>query len=131
MLKEKTKQGLSVTTTSFKTSKEGKKSKPIKGKEKTIDIETENKLVTTKPWFSKAEILKPENESLEKNPKSVSSVSYGIRRHKKSSIHSSRYIYDTTDDVNANNTLQRSLSTVDSFSGRSMRPRITEDKISK
>ena len=113
MLKEKTKQGFfSVTPTSFKTNKEGKKSKLVKGKAKkesaelntkldsesnlekakTIDIETENKLVTTKPWFSKSEILKPENESMEKNPKSVSSASYGIRPHKKSSIHSSRYI---------------------------------------
>ena len=134
-LKRKQNKGFSVTTTSFKTNKEGKKSKLVKGKakfdvkkesaelntkldsesnlekEKTIDIETENKLVTTKPWFSKSEILKPENESLEKNPKSVSSVSYGICPHKKSSIHSSRYIYDTADDVNTNSTLQRSLST--------------------
>ena len=44
-------------------------------KEKTMDIVTENKLVPTKPWFSKSDLLKPENESLEKNPKSMSSVS--------------------------------------------------------
>ena len=100
-------------------------------KEKAIYIETENKLVTTKPWFSKSEILKPENESMEKNPKSVTNASYDIRPHKKSYIHSSRNIYDATDYVDANTTLQRSLSTVDSFSGRSMRPRIAEDKISK
>ena len=88
-------------------------------------------MAITKPWFSKSEILKSENESFEKNPKPVASVSYDVRPHKKSSINPSHNIYNITDYVDANTTLQRSLSTVDSFSGRSMRPRITEDKISK
>ena len=84
-------------------------------KEKTMDIVTENKLVTTKPWFSKSDLLKPENESLEKNPKSMSSMSSDIRPHKKSPILSSSNIYDTTQYKNANTTLQRSLSTSNSF----------------
>ena len=92
---------------------------------------TENKLVTTKPWFSKSEILTSEGESRKKNQESVSSMSTDIRPIKKSSIHSSSHIYDTTVDVNANITLHRSLSTSDSLSGRSMRPRIAEDKNSK
>ena len=92
---------------------------------------TENKLVTTKPWFSKSEILKSEGESRKKNHESESSMSTNIRPRKNSSIHSSSHIYDTTVDVNANITLQRSLSTSDSFSGRSMRQRIAEDKNSK
>ena len=54
--------------------------------EKASNIETEKKLAITKPWFSRSEILKSENESFEKNPKPVASVSYDVRPHKKSSI---------------------------------------------
>ena len=79
--KRKQNKGSSVITTSFKTNKAGKKSKSVKGKakcfvkkdsagiktmpdnesmlekEKTMDIVTENKLVTTKLWFSKSDIF--------------------------------------------------------------------------
>ena len=65
------------------------------------------------------------------NLESVSSMSSDIRPIKKSSTHSSSNIYDTTANVNASTTLQRSLSVSDSFSGRSIRPRIAEDKNSK
>ena len=65
------------------------------------------------------------------NLESVSSMSSDIRPIKKSSTHSSSNIYDTTANVNASTTLQRILSISDSFSGRSMRPRIAEDKNSK
>ena len=76
--------------------------------------------MTTKPWFSKSEILTSEGESRKKNQESVSSMSTDIRPIKKSSIHSSSHIYDTTVDVNANITLHRSLSTSDSFRGRDL-----------
>ena len=61
----------------------------------------------------------------------MSSMSFDIRPHKKLPILSSNNIYDTTEYENANTTQQRSSSTSDAFCGRSMRPRITEDKISK
>ena len=56
--------------------------------------------------------------------------SFDVRSSLKSSISSSNYIYDTTGNVNAKASLQKSLPTVNSIGGRSMRPRITEDKIS-
>ena len=59
----------------------------------------------------------------------ASSMSSDIRPCKNSSTHSSTNIYDTT--VNANYALQKTLSVSDSISGRSMRPRIAEDKNSK
>ena len=98
---------------------------------KATNILTENKLVTTKPWFSKSELVKSVSESREMNLGSASSMYSDIRPIKNSSTHSSSYIYDTTANVNAGTALQRSLSVSDSFSGRSMRPRIAEDKNSK
>ena len=87
--------------------------------------------MTTKPWFSKSKILNSERESFEMNPISVASVSYEVHPSEKPSISPSIDVYDSTDNVDANTSLQGSLSTVDSFRGRSMRPRITEDKISE
>ena len=98
---------------------------------KATNILTENKLVTTKPWFSKSELVKSISESREMNLGSASSMYSDIRPIKNSSTHSSSYIYDTTAYVNAGIALQRSLSVSDSFSCRSMRPRIAEDKNSK
>ena len=92
---------------------------------------TENKLVTTKPWFSKSELVKSVSESREMNLGSASSMYSDIRPIKNSSTCSSNYIYDTTANVNAGTALQRSLPVSDSLSGRSMRPIIAEDKNSK
>ena len=60
----------------------------------------------------------------------ASSMSSDIRPRKNSSTHSSTNIYDTV-NVNANYALQKTLSVSDSVSGRSMHPRIAEDKNSK
>ena len=94
---------------------------------KATKILTENKLVTTKPWFSKSESVKSVSKSRSMNLECVSSMSSDIRPNKNSSTHSSNNIYDTTVNVNASNALQKSLSVSDSVSGRSMRPRIAED----
>ena len=59
----------------------------------------------------------------------ASSMSSDIRPNKNSSTHSNNNIYDT--NVNASDALQKTLSVSDSVSGRSMRPRIAEDKNSK
>ena len=59
----------------------------------------------------------------------ASSMSSDIRPNKNSSTHSSNNIYDT--NVNASDALQKRLSVSDSVSGKSMRPRIAEDKNSK
>jgi len=59
----------------------------------------------------------------------ASSMSSDICPSKNLSTHSSTYIYDTTG--NAKYELQKTLSVSDSVSGRSMRPRIAEDKNSK
>ena len=147
-MKRKLHKGFSKTATNFKTNKKGRKTTIAKGKAKIVDkkeyagfytklddesnlekanvtnILTENKLVTTKPWFSKSELVKSDSESRKKNLESVSSMSSDIRPNKNSSTHSSSNIYDTTVNVNASTTLQRSLSASDSFSGRSMCPRI-------
>ena len=96
---------------------------------KATNILTENKLVTTKPWFSKSESEKSVSDSRNMNLEFASSMSSDIRPNKNSSTHSSTNIYDTT--VNASYALQKTLSVSDSVSGRSMRPRIAEDKNSK
>ena len=98
---------------------------------KATDFLTENKLVTTKPWFSKSESERLASNSRGMNPGFASSMASDIRPSKNSSTHSSNNIYDTTVNVNASNALQKSLSVSDSVSGRSMRPRIAEDKNSK
>ena len=95
------------------------------------NILTENKLVTTKPGFSKSEYEKSVSDSRNMNLEFASSMSSDIHPSKNSSSHSSTNIYDTTVNVNASNALQKSLSVSDSVSGRSMRPRIAEDKNSK
>ena len=102
-----------------------------KEKEETHNIGTGNKLVTTKPWFSKSLILNTQEESLKSLPTSEVCDSFVVRPSLKPSISSSPYIYDTTDNVNVNSTLQMKLPTVNSIGGKSLRPRITEDKISK
>ena len=92
---------------------------------------TENKLVTTKPWFSKSESEKSASDSRNMNLEFASSISSDTRPSKNSSSHSSTNIYDTIVNVNASYTLQKNLSVSDSVSGRSMHPRIAEDKNSK
>ena len=104
-------------------------SESILEKEKTMDIVTENKLVTTKPWFSKSGSEKSVSDNRNMDFELASSMSSDIRPNKNSSTHSSNNIYDT--NVNASDALQKKLSVSDSISGRSMRPRIAEDKISK
>ena len=98
---------------------------------KATDFLTENKLVTTKPWFSKSESEKSASDSCGMNLEFVFSMPSDIRPSKNSSTHSSTNIYDTTAIVNASYALQKTLSVSDSVSGRSMRPRIAEDKNSK
>ena len=102
----------------------------MKKKDETHNIGTGNKLVTTKPWFSKSLKLNTQEESLKSIPMSEAFESFDVRPSLKPSISSSHYIYDTIDNVNANTSLQNSLPTVNSIGGRFMRPRITEDKIS-
>ena len=96
---------------------------------KATDFLTENKLVTTKPWFSKSESENLASDSRGMNPGFASSMASDIRLNKNSSTHSPNNIYDTTENVS--DALQKSLSVSDSVSGRSMRPRIAEDKNSK
>ena len=96
---------------------------------KATDISTENKLVRTKPWFSKAESENVANVSRSINPVVASAMVSDIRPNKNPSTHSFYNIYDTTENVS--DALQKCLSTSDSSSGRSMRPRIAEDKNSK
>ena len=74
-------------------------------KAKAIDVETENTLVTTKPWFSKSEALKQQGKSRKNDHESESCMSIVTRPHKASSILPSSYIYDTTGNVNAKTTL--------------------------
>ena len=95
------------------------------------NILTENKLVTTKPWFSKSGSEKSVSDNRNMNFEFASSMSSDIRPNKNSSTYSStnKYIYDTT--VNASYALQKTLSVSDSIRGTSMRPRIAEDKNSK
>ena len=144
-------RSISSVTTNLKSKKEEKKVKSVKGKaksdfkkefsdfnlkhgsdsEKASNIGTGNKLVRTKHWFSKSQILISQKESVERNPISGACVSYDVCPSKKPYSSPSNNIHDITDNVNANTSLQGSLSTVDSFRGRSMRPRITEDKISE
>jgi len=98
---------------------------------KATDFLTENKLVIAKPWFSKSESENLANDSRSINPGLASSMVSDIRPNKNSSIHSPNNIYDTTVKVNAKYALQKTVSVSDSGSGRSMRPRIAEDKNSK
>ena len=97
--------------------------------EVSFNVCTGNKLVTTKPWFSKSESEKLASDSRNMNLEFASSMASDISPCKNSSTHSSTNIYDTT--VNASYALQKTLSVSDSVSGRSMRPRIAEDKNSK
>ena len=59
---------------------------------KATNILTENKLVTTKPWFSKSESVKSVIESRSMNLEFASSMSSDIRAIKNSSTHSSNNI---------------------------------------
>ena len=90
-------------TTNLKSKKEEKQVKSGKAKsdfkEKTSNIGTGNKLVTTKPWFSKSKILKSERKSFEMNSIYVASVSYEVHPSEKTSISPSIDIYDSTDNV--------------------------------
>jgi len=96
---------------------------------KATDISTENKLVRTKPWFSNAESENVAKVSRSIYPVVASAMVSDIRPNKNPSTHSLYNIYDTTENVS--DALQKCLSTSDSSSGRSMRPRIAEDKNSK
>ena len=96
---------------------------------KATDISLENKLVRTKPWFSNAESENVAKVSRSIYPVVASAMVSDIRPNKNPSTHSLYNIYDTTENVS--DALQKCLSTSDSSSGRSMRPRIAEDKNSK
>ena len=96
---------------------------------KATDFSTENKLVRTKPWFSISESENVANVNRNMNPVVASSMVSDIRPNKNPSTHSHYNIYDTTENVG--DVRQKCLSTSDSSSGRSMRPRIAEDKNSK
>ena len=61
-------------------------------KEKTYNIGTGNKLVITKLWFSKSQILNTQDESFTSNPMSDASVSYHVRPSKTPFISSSHNI---------------------------------------
>ena len=155
MKKRKQRKGHSKPATIVKINKTGQKKFDEKGKAKVVNVKhsenvfsemgnvsilenakatnilTENKLVTTKPWFSKSESEKSASDSRGMNPGFASSMSFDIRPSKNSSTHSSNNIYDTTVKVNAKYALQKTVSVSNSGSGRSMRPRIAEDKNSK
>ena len=105
-LKKKQNSGISSVTTSFKSKKEEKKSKSVRGKpksdfkeestdfnsmqgsgseyekEKASNVGTRNKLMITKPWCSKSKTLNSQEESFETNPMTVASVSYDFRPSK-------------------------------------------------
>ena len=102
-----------------------------KEKEKSQDIMTENKLVTTKPWFSKSLMSKNQDDCFKSNSLSDSCESFGFRPSSEPFTSQSKYIYDNTDNVTAKSSPLKSLPTVNSFGNRIMRPRIAEDKISK
>ena len=68
---------------------------------KATNILTENKLVTTKPWFSKSESVKSVSESRSMNLEFASSMSSDFHPNKNSSTHSSTNIYDSTVNVNS------------------------------
>ena len=121
--KKKQHKGHSKPATNFKINKIGQKKSDKKGKAKVVNskdskdgfsemgnvskfenatatnILTENKLVTTKPWFSKSEYEKSVSDSRNMNLEFASSMSSDIRPCKNPSTHSSTNIYDTT--VNA------------------------------
>ena len=90
-------------------------------------IGTEIKLVTTKTWFSKSLILNTHEKSLNSLLTSEVCDTFDVCPSLKPSISSSHYIYDTTDNVNANSSLQKRFPTVNSIGGRSLHPRITEE----
>ena len=102
-----------------------------KEKEETNIIGTENKLVTTKPCFSKSLILNTQEESLMSLPTSEVCESFVVRPSLKPSISLSHCMYDTIENVNANSSLQKKLPAVNSIGGKLLRPRFTEDKINK
>ena len=153
MKKRTQRKGYSKLSTNSKINKFGQKYSVGKGKAKVVNskdskdgfseignvskvekatatnIVTENKLVTTKPWFSKSGSEKSVSDNCNMDFELASSMSSDICPNKNSSTHSSNNIYDT--NVNASDALQKTLSVSDSVSGRSMRPRIAEDKNSK
>ena len=63
-----------------------------KEKEETNIIGTGNKLVTTKPWFSKSLIFNTQEESLKSLPMSEACESFDVCPSLKPSISSSHYI---------------------------------------
>ena len=60
--------------------------------EKSQNIETENKLVTTKPWFSKSSILKSQEENLKSVSLAESSESFCFHPSSKPLTTPSQYI---------------------------------------
>ena len=92
---------------------------------------TENKLVTTKLWFSKSQTLNELKQSFVGTPMLGSIVSANLGSVKVKSIFPSQYIYDSTNEENASEALLKVSSSVNSSGGRTLRPRIVEDKNSK
>ena len=102
-----------------------------KVKVKSQDVMTENKLVTTKPWFSKSMMSLNQKDSFLSNSTSELCKSSGFCPFSEPSTLQTKYIYDNNENVTANSSPRQSLPTVDSFGNRSLRPRMAEDKISK
>ena len=117
-LYEKQNSDLPSATKNFKSNQKEKKIKSVKGKTKSVLKEdsldlhesvsvykkekeetsitgTENKLVTTKPWFSKSLILFTQEDSLKSLPISEVCDSFDVPTSLKPSISSSLYIYMT------------------------------------
>ena len=144
---------ISANTISLKSNKKEKKARSVKRKAKPVmkksldlqgsrficekekensqDIVAENKLVTTKPWFSKSLMSKNQDDCFKSSSLSDSCESFGFRPSSEPFTSQSKYIYDNTDNVTAKSLPQKSLPTVNSFGSRIMHPRIAEDKISK
>ena len=114
---EKQNSDIPSATKNFKSNQKEKKIKSVKGKTKSVLKEdsldlhesvsvykkekeetsitgTENKLVTTKPWFSKSLILNTQEESLKSLPIFEVCESFDIRPSLNLSISSSHYIYE-------------------------------------
>ena len=117
-LYEKQNSDLPSATKNFKSNQKEKKIKSVEGKTKSVLKEdsldlhesvsvykkekeetsitgTENKLVTTKPWFSKSLILFTQEDSLKSLPISEVCDSFDVPTSLKPSISSSLYIYMT------------------------------------
>ena len=87
---------------------------------------TENKRVTTKPRVSKSQTLHELKQSFVGTPMLDYIVSDALRSIKVQSIFPSQYIYDNNNEENA--ALLKVSSSVSSSGGRTLRPRIFEDK---